>query len=102
MTRHIKPPEGTVLVEDYVWCRYYGDVHADEADPMREGPADERQLGGPPDPEEGWVDTRDGMWSFVCPGPHDPLLMFDEPLGLADYYTHPNGRHSADSVAVTS
>jgi hypothetical protein len=65
-----------IAVEDFVYCDFYDDVHADEPDPYGESPVRER----PADmTEAGWSWTtrppygNARYWFFTCPGPHYKL-----------------------------
>jgi hypothetical protein len=64
-------------VDGYVWCDFYGEVHADIDDPMQEGPQHVGDDNTNWEPQT-WTKRTDPEYSgelmfFKCPGEHKKL-----------------------------
>jgi hypothetical protein len=64
-------------ITGYVWCDFYGEVHDDMDDPMREGPQYPNSDHAEWEPTAWTLRTDpeyDGeLMFFKCPGDHSPL-----------------------------
>lgn len=79
------PEDHQHVVDEYVWCDFYGNTHENEPDPDREGP---RELGSEDkfyENNPGWAkEVRESeygnqeLWFFTCPGPHKQLQVKDD------------------------